>query len=267
MPTRSEVKTLQDTVLSRYDQHARSLPRRLTDDPYEIRISETMLCQTQVSRVIWYYDCRLAHLPDIKQLAQADRKTLLQLWSWLWYNSRALRLQDCAQMIVSKYQGVVPDDYHTLKSLPGIWDYIASAVLAFAYHREVAVIDTNIRRVLIYRFDLPHTIHTKDLQNIARQTIPTGQAKLWRNAMMDYGAMVLTPQVTGIRPRYKQSPFEWSTRQVRSRIVKYLLDHPQISMEEIGKKRSWHDINSILNKMINESIITQQDWFIFLKTN
>lgn len=101
----------------------------------------------------------------------------------------------------------MPDDYRQLISLPGIGDYTASAILAFAYHRDIGVVDTNIRRVLVYRFDLDHQIPYRVLKDIARQTIPPGRAKLWRNAVMDYGSVVLTSQATGIKSVYKQSPF------------------------------------------------------------
>ena len=263
----STIQALQDTVLWRYYQYARPLPWRFTDDPYAIWISETMLCQTQVSRVIRYYDRRLQLLPDMQALAQADRKMLLQAWAWLWYNSRALRLQMCAQTIIHQYQGIIPQSYDQLIALPWIWDYIASALWAFVYHQDIPVIDTNIRRVLLHRFDLPRDTHKKKLKEIAKQTIPLGQARLWRNAMMDYGALVLTPQVTGIQSQYRQSAFEWSTRQVRSRIIKQLLIQSHITILDIKHRRSKHDVISIVNKLQTEKIVDCKQGLITLQCN
>lgn len=261
------IQELQQTILWRYNLHARSLPRRLTDDPYAIWISETMLCQTQVSRVVAYYHRRLQQIPDIGSLACIDRTTLLTFRSGLWYNSRALRLQQCARIIAQDHDGIVPHRYDLLIALPGIGRYIASAILAFAYHQDVAVVDTNIRRVLIARFELDHHSPDHIIWDVAQQTIPRGQAKLRRNAMMDYGAMVLTPQVTGIRSRYKQSTFEWSTRQVRSRIIRQLLVQDRIGIAEIYQQRPQHDIVSIIAKMCKEDILVADDKFVSLVHN
>jgi A/G-specific adenine glycosylase len=107
-------------------------------------------------------------------------------------------------VVVDQYDGLMPQTYDQLISLPGIGPYTANAILAFAYNQDAPVMDTNIRRVLIYSFDLPHDMSPKSLVDIARQCVPHGQGRVWNNALMDYGAMVLTPTVTGIKPVSKQ---------------------------------------------------------------
>lgn len=96
-------------------------------------------------------------------------------------------------------------------------------MLAFAYNQDVAVIDTNIRRIMIHEFGLPHDVNQELLRGVVSQTLPKGQSRTWYNALMDYGALELTVQKTGIKPLTKQSKFHGSTRQVRAGIVRYLL--------------------------------------------
>ena len=101
-----------------------------------------------------------------------------------------------------------PTTYEDLLVLPGIGDYVANAILSFAYNQDVAVIDTNIRRILIHQFQLDEKISLKDLKTIALEVLPRGYARDWYNALMDYGALELTAKKSGIRPTTRQSKFE-----------------------------------------------------------
>ncbi len=251
----SAIQHIQLTILDRYKQNARILPRRMTNDPYQVLVSETMLCQTQVKRVVSYFELFLTQFPTIQSLAHSDKKTLLLSWSWLGYNSRVLRLKQCCQIICNEHYGIIPSDYDQLIALPGIWDYIASAVLCFAYQQDVAVVDTNVRRVLIHELWLSQDINHSMLKKIAWQTIPIGNSRVRRNAIMDYGALVLTSKKTKIAPKTKQSPFLWSTRQIRSMILKYLLHHPYIAVNEVINTYPHPKIIIIIDKMIQEWII------------
>jgi A/G-specific adenine glycosylase len=205
---------MQTTILQRYEENKRDLPRRQTTNPYKIRVSEVMSQQTQVSRVIPKYEARLDKVPTIEDLAVVDKHTLLSLWSGLGYNNRALRLQAAAKIIVTEHGGSMPVDEKALLNLPGIGAYTSHAIVAFAHNKEVPVIDINIKRVLITLLHLSPQIKEKELRDIAIACIPPGESRLWHNALMDYGALVLTAKKTGIKSA-KQSKFVGSSRRVR----------------------------------------------------
>src|SRR5882724_6865534 len=130
-------------ILTHWRKEGRhDLPWRQTDNPYHILVSEIMLQQTQVDRVIDYYKKFLAAFPTFRALAQAPVADVLRLWQGLGYNRRALMLQRSAQMMVSDQEG----------PLPGVGPYTAGAVLAFAFNKPVAIIETNIRRVYLHHY-------------------------------------------------------------------------------------------------------------------
>jgi A/G-specific adenine glycosylase len=196
MPTMQQISQMQDTILDRYTEHARELPRRETTDPYEILVSEVMSQQTQVSRVIPKYHALLHKAPTVYELAQLDKPTLLRLRSGLGYNNRALRLQRTAQIIVDEHDGQFPQDEKALLALPGIGPYTAHALMAFSRNMQVPVLDINIRRVLVTMLGLPSDISDRDLRQVAIICIPPNRSREWHNALMDYGAMVLTAKKT-----------------------------------------------------------------------
>lgn len=132
-----------------------------------------------------------------------------------------MRVHQSAKMITE--QGFFPTTYKELLILPGIGDYVANAVLAFAHNEDVAVIDTNIRRILIHQFKLNEKISLQELKSLALEVLPQGYARDRYNALMDYGALELTAKKTGIRPLTRQSKFEGSRRQVRAWIVKEVI--------------------------------------------
>lgn len=258
-PSPWKIKKFQQTILDRYAVHKRDLPRRKTTDPYQIRVSEIMLQQTQVDRVIPKYLHFLTLFPTIKDLASADKTTLLTARSGLGFNSRALNLQKAAQTIVSDYNGIVPNTLEQLKKFSWIWPYTAWAICAFAFNQEVPVVDINIKRVLIHSFGLDENISVKDLETIALACVPQGRSCEWHNALMDYGSSVLHSKATGIRSA-KQSTFHWSARQVRGNIIKHLTKHGNIAIDEAKKLFVHEDFDVILAKMKN-------DWLVLIKDN
>ena len=135
-------------LLTWYDLNGRTLPWRSVVTPYRTWVSEIMLQQTRVSAVIPYFERFMAELPDAAALATVPEERLLKLWEGLGYYSRARNLQKAAKVIVSDFGGELPRTCASLKTLPGIGDYTASAVLSFAFGVRIAVVDTNIRRVL-----------------------------------------------------------------------------------------------------------------------
>jgi A/G-specific adenine glycosylase len=199
-----KIRTL---VFSWYDLHARVFPwRKEHPEPYIVLISETMLQQTQTSRVQERLPIFLKEYPTIYDLAKASNATIIRSWEGMGYNNRALRLRDCAQQICSLHGGIIPQDYTTLKALPGIGDYTASAILAFAYHHNIAVVDVNIRRVYS-RIIEKHSLTTdvsdeKHVRQFAEMIYPQGQSSFWHQSIMDIGALFCTAS----SPKCNQCP-------------------------------------------------------------
>ena len=231
-----KIKELQNTILWRYECEGRKLPRRATQDPYAIHISEVMSQQTQVDRVIPYWKRRMEEIPNYEALTQLPKSELLSHRSWLGFNSRALRLQNCAQEVVNRYQGKLPQNREQLLELPGIWPYTASAICAFAWNMPEPVIDTNLRRVLIFLLKLDEKISLQELEKEAKRLIPEWRSRDRHNALMDYGATHLTARKTKIKSLWKQSKFEGSDREVRGWILKQLTGNSTVCLCERNEK-------------------------------
>jgi A/G-specific adenine glycosylase len=142
------VRRFQRSLLAWYRRHGRDLPWRRTRVPYRVLVSEIMLQQTQVDRVIPKYRQFLRRYPSLRSLAAAPVEDVRRLWYPLGYNVRPLRLHAIACETVARYGGRLPNDAERLRALPGVGRYTAGAVLSFAFGRDVAVLDTNVRRVL-----------------------------------------------------------------------------------------------------------------------
>jgi A/G-specific adenine glycosylase len=254
----SSNKQFQNKILSWYKQNKRDLPWRKTTNPYHILVSEVMLQQTQVDRVIPYYKQFLKHYPTVQDLARADKTTLLKVWSGLGYNSRVLRLQKLAQQTIEEHNGKLPETKEELLKLPGIGEYTANAVLAFAHNQEVPVLDTNIRRVLIHGEKVNEKTPQEKLIRIAKELVPQGQSCTWHNALMDYGAKVLTARKTGIKSVSQQGKFEGSTRQVRGGLIKHLLAEKRVTVRDAKNMFPHNDFDVILAKMEKDELIKRE---------
>ncbi len=228
--TPKAVAALQERMLTWYAENRRDLPWRRTRDPYAILVSEVMLQQTQVPRVIPRYEGFLRAWPALEDLAAAALADVLHLWRGLGYNNRARRLRECASAVVTDASGsgrrpaALPDSVEGLRTLPGIGPYTARAVLIFAHDRDLAAVDANVRRVLTSELGLPKDLGERDLQAVADAALPAGRSRDWHNALMDYGSLVLTARTTGIAPRTRQGAFHGSRRWYRSRLLRALLD-------------------------------------------
>lgn len=191
-------KELQQKTLQWYKQTGRQLPWRQTTDPYKILVSEMMLQQTQVDRVIPKYYAFLEKFPTVTSLAKAPTADVLKLWSGLGYNRRALYLQKCAQTIVEKYNETFPENKEALLQLPGLGNYTAAAVLSFANNKDIVVIDVNIER--IFKRIFYGKVESADA--IAQHLLPKGESRNWHNALMDIGTLFCT----AARPRCALCP-------------------------------------------------------------
>ncbi len=265
MANEKQKQALQRKILSWYKKHRRSLPWRRTTDAYRILVAEVMLQQTQVERVIPYYLRFVRHYPTITSLARARRSTLLKLWSGLGYNSRVLRLQQLAKAVVSGHNSRLPRTEQGLLALPGIGPCTAHAIMAFAYNMEVPVIDTNIRRVLLHGLGLRKNTGIDRLQHIAQSLIPKGKSRIWHNALMDYGALVLTSQRTGIAPVSRQGRFHGSDREVRGYVVRELIRRRRLSMDAVKKRFRGKNVRGIAKKMEREGFIAVQNGFLGIR--
>ena len=237
VPPAARLIALRAKILRWYAANGRDLPWRRTTDPYAILVSEVMLQQTQVSRVVPKYEAFLARLPSLETLAAAPLADVLTLWQGLGYNSRAVRLQRCAQAAVvasGEEAARLPDDVGGLQRLPGVGPYTARAVLVFAHNADLAAVDANVRRVLTHELDLPQDMRPADLQAVADAALPPCRSRDWHNALMDYGTAVLTSRSTGIAPLTHQTRFQGSRRMYRARMVRLLLQGHRTLAELAG---------------------------------
>ena len=198
MRTMRRSQRLQDfqrRLLAWYRVHQRRLPWRETRDPYKILVSEIMLQQTQVERVVPKYREFLRRYPTLRALASAVTAELRRVWYPLGYNVRPLRLRQIARRTLREHGGRIPDSYDGLLAMDGIGRYTAGAVLSFAFERDAPILDTNVARLLSRYFDLaggPRGGSAKWLWLMAEAVIPTGQGYAINQAMMDFGATICT---------------------------------------------------------------------------
>jgi len=249
-------------LLQWYRAHQRDLPWRSTRDAYAILVSEIMLQQTQVERVLPKYHQFLAAFPTLADLAAAPTAEVIRVWVPLGYNSRAVRLQSIARQVIAEFGGQIPSSVDELLRLKGIGRYTAGAIACFAYHRQVATVDTNIYRVLHRNFlGLEHPeprISTTDMFTFAEQVLPPDEAYNWNQALMDLGATICTSanplcarcplqeqcqayrdmsqyslfpggtvlrqlrKVAEPKPSYETKPFTSTSRYFRGRIIDHL---------------------------------------------
>ena len=189
-------------LLRWYAAAGRDLPWRRTRDPYRILVSEIMLQQTPVARVLPKYREWLRRYPTLHSLARASAREVREVWSPLGYNARPVRLRNIARVVVDRYGGRVPDSREELLRLRGIGPATAGAVLAFAYGRAEPVVDTNVRRVLQRAFYGGGAAVDRDLWTLAETLVRHGDAYDLNQALMDLGAMVCTAR----RPRCPHCP-------------------------------------------------------------
>jgi len=256
----------QEKVFSFYQRHKRDLPWRKTTNPYKILLSELMLQQTQVNRVVPYYEKWIERWPTIDALASASMPEVLQMWMGLGYNRRAVHLHTTARTIVAQFGSDVLQAMKQYKGLLGIGRYTSQAVQIFSTNTDLVTVDTNIRRILIREFHLPATVADTELWVLAEYCLPMGKSRDWHNALMDYGALYLTARKTDIKPRTQQSRFEGSDRQVRAQILRCLLQQ-SMSLSEIAETLHLRRerLQLILEKMMHENIIVKRNTTYHLK--
>lgn len=238
--TSIEIRKFRKKIYRYYKKHGRNLPWRMTMDPYHILVSEIMLQQTQVQRVMGKYEQFITVFPDFFALARSPLRMIFNIWQGLGYNRRAIALKQIAQKVVDEFLGCLPSSVETLITLPGIGRATASAISAFAFHTPVVFIETNIRRVFIHSF-FPNKTNIRDAEilPLVEKTLDASNPREWYYALMDYGVMLkLRHENPNRRSAHyqKQSPFLGSNRQIRGMILKILGCELYVSEQEIMQK-------------------------------
>ena len=258
------LKPVQRALLDWSERTRRDLPWRRTRDPWAVLVSELMLQQTQVARVVPKYQAFLDSFPTPAACAAASPAEVVRLWAGLGYNRRALNLHRAAQACVEKHGGRLPQTIDELRALPGIGPYTARAVLAFSANADVGVLDTNAARVTARLAG--HRLNAKDAQAAADAAVPTGAGWAWNQAILDLGATVCTKRVArcdacplathcawhvaghpepdpaegSAGTSGRQSVFEGSDRQGRGRLVDALRVGP-VRGEDLASTMGWTD--------------------------
>lgn len=226
---------LHEPLLRWYDDHARDLPWRAPGTtPWAVLLSEVMSQQTPVARVEPAWRAWLARWPDPAALAAASTADVLRAWDRLGYPRRALRLHECARVLVERHGGQVPDDEAALLALPGVGTYTAAAVLAFAFGKRAVVLDTNVRRVLARAVGgaaLPPPSQTRAEEQRAAAALPADPATSarWNVAVMELGALVCTARA----PRCDACP-------VRDRCAWLAAGRPADTHAGRRRTQAWH---------------------------
>ncbi len=210
--------SITNLILRWYSRSARDLPWRDEKNPYRILVSEVMLQQTQISRVMEKYPRFIKRFPTLSSLAGASTATVIRAWKGMGYNNRAVRLQKLARTVSASKGERLPRTVYDLESLPGIGRYTANAVACFAFGQQVPVVDTNIRRVLnrIYLLQAKRL----DIWELARLSLPERRAYDWNQALMDLGSTICTASnpKCGICPVLKLCPSSFRVK--KNRIVR-----------------------------------------------
>lgn len=228
---------------------------------YKILISELMLQQTQVSRVLSKYSQFLEWFPDVMTLAKVPLSDVLQVWQGLGYNRRAKFLLQAARMIRDDFTGSFPPDQLLLTKLPGVGLNTAGAIMAYAFNQPVVFIETNIRTVYIYHFFANKTaVADREVTEFVKETLDQEQPREWYWALMDYGSHL--KQTAGNTNRFsdsysKQSRFIGSRRQIRGQVIRFLANGPLDRFaltQEIPDQR----LADVLVELEQEGLITHQ---------
>jgi A/G-specific adenine glycosylase len=263
-----EIAKFRKTVWEFYHGHGRrDLPWRLPEannsfDPYKILVSEIMLQQTQVPRVIPKYKEFLEKFPNTESLAAASLNEVLAVWNGLGYNRRAKFLWQAAQKVVADFGGVFPQDVTELQTLPGVGPNTAGAVMVYAFNRPIAFVETNIRTVFIHHFFKDQKgIPDAAIKQLVSETIDTQNPRTWFWALMDYGRFL--KQTVGNLSRAsksytKQSKFEGSKRQLRGQIIRMLINNP-VTKRKLSSIVTDARLDDVLDDLVREGMVQKTD--------
>lgn len=284
------ITKIQKVILDWYTQHGREgLPWRETDDLYKIAVSEIMLQQTNVPKVIEKYKAFLNRFPTVEKLARARQSSVVHAWQGLGYNRRAVNLHKMAKVVVREYAGLFPQTAEELVSLPGIGPYTKNAILAFGLNRDVSAVDVNIERFVRRVYGMGAWEKIEHPTDVIAAFVPLGRSRDWHNALMDFASGVCTKRTPDCQncplkydcasfPDPQDSPVPKKKevgrseggkhiprRIYRGRIVEYLRMREGTAMmigQSIKKDWSADDrtwLEEILNQLAKEGMIVSKD--------
>jgi A/G-specific adenine glycosylase len=257
------IDKFKQTIYQYYAEHRREMPWRVSRNPYHILVSEIMLQQTQVGRVLAKYEEFTSRFPDFDSVSKARLQEILGVWQGLGYNRRAIALQKICRLVVTEYGGVLPSFAETLQTFPGIGPATAGAICAFAFNQPTVFIETNIRRVFIhFFFPNKNGVKDKEILPLVEGTLDTRNPRRWYHALMDYGAMLKKEEHNPNRrsAHYnRQAPFQGSNREIRGLILKTLLDKPELTERELIRSvgKSPKRVQPIITQLIREGFLVR----------
>ncbi|HLC94031.1 MAG TPA: A/G-specific adenine glycosylase [Patescibacteria group bacterium] len=254
------IKKFRERIYTYFAHNRRVLPWRDTQDPYRIFVSEVMLQQTQVDRVLAKYRAFIAAFPDIYSLAKATFAHVFSLWQGLGYNRRAMYLIRSARMVVERFSGHFPAEINKLTELPGVGKNTACAIAAFAFNKPVVFIETNIRSVYLHFFFTgKKSVKDSKLLPLIEKTLDAKNPRMWYFALMDYGAMLkknYTNPSRGSHHYAKQSAFAGSLRELRGKILKIVMEKGKIHEADLIKNLQGDQrIDKVLEDLQKEGFV------------
>ena len=254
----------QELVWQKGRELYRDMPWRCDTRPYYVLVSELMLQQTQVARVIPKFETFIEYFPDEYALAQASLADVLRLWQGLGYNRRARFLHEAVRIIVNEYQGVFPSDEAGLISLPGVGKNTAGAVRAYSFNQPSIFIETNVRTVYFHHFfQNQENISDKELYEMVARTMDVEHPREWYWALMDYGSWLKAQGISNVSrsTHYtKQSPLRGSLRETRGVILRQLVGSEAVLIEDLRTQIAMDDrFDTALAGLIRDKLLTQND--------
>lgn len=267
---RVNTETFKEIIWEKARELYRHMPWRDNTDPYHVLVSELMLQQTQVDRVIPKFELFMQTFPTIQDLAKAPLSDVLVVWSGLGYNRRAKFLHEAARRVVADFAGELPDTYSDLVSLPGVGPNTAGAILAYSFNQPVVFIETNIRTVYFHHFfEDQDAVSDTELRAIVEQTVDVEHPREWYWAMMDYGSY-LKKQGVGRNAKSshykKQAPLKGSLREVRGLILKQLAAGSCGPEELRALMPNDERFEKALHSLTTEGLIENKDGAVSLKS-
>jgi A/G-specific adenine glycosylase len=291
--SRPMIATFRRSVLRWFASNGRDLPWRRTRDPWSVLVSEMMLQQTQVGRVMPKYEAFMRRWPTPAALAHARLGDVLTAWSGLGYNRRARHLHEAAAVIARDCEGKVPDGIDALEALPGVGRYTARAVASFAFNADVTPCDTNVRRIVLRYFFggefAARPPSSDETEEVLTSLLPRGRSRDWHGALMDFGSAIChgrrpacvscplsrtcaaakyffsrdRPHRALVRP---QSRFEGSRRQARGAVLRALAQAGKkgSARRTIAGSQAREDVADIIDRLIREKLIVRRGQRLFL---